>query len=162
MKNWPLILIIVIVILFIGSYFAFNNEEGMSLERICYTRESDGAKICIKGDSSCTFYPDGTTKCTQGKRVCSEFTNCASCTDPNNKPLGGSCYWNNIESKCGSKLQQGYSPSCIKPVVGWLNSYMPQYNTPQYNNTPQSYIPIVSLLPTTGLTNAAPINSYLL
>ena len=147
MKNWPLILIIVIVILFIGSYFAFNNEEGMSLERICYTRESDGAKICIKGDSSCTFYPDGTTKCTQGKRVCSQFTNCASCTDPNGKPLGGSCYWNNTLRKCGSKLQQGYSPNCRKPVA---------------NGQMYSYVPVISLLPTTALTNAAPINSYLL
>ena len=160
MKNWFLILI-VIVILLGGSYSAFNNNEGMSLERICYTRESDGAKICMKGDSSCTYFPDGTTKCTQGKLECNQFTNCPSCTDRNNKPLGGRCYWNYDQSKCSSKLEQGYSPNCGNPVNQQMYSGQ-MYSGEMYSGQMYSFVPVISLLPTTTLSNAAPINSYLL
>ena len=142
-KNW--ILILIIVVLLGGGLLALNNYEGMSLERLCYTRESDGAKICTKGNSSCTYFPDGSSKCTQGKRECNQFTNCDSCTDPNNKPLGGRCYWNNNQSKCGPKLGKGYLPYCMKPVS---------------NSQINSYVPVISLLPTTTLTNAAQSNYY--
>lgn len=145
-KNW--LLIFIIVLLFIGSVFAVN-DEGMSLERLCYVRESDGAKICMKGDSSCTYFSDGTSKCTQGKNVCSQFTSCAECTDKNAKPLGGTCYWNNSENKCGSTLETGYSPFCKNPNTNT--------NTNQMNN---SYIPVISLLPTNSFSNAAPSNYY--
>jgi hypothetical protein len=137
--------ILIVFILIIGSYFVIN-KEGMSLERLCYNRESDGAKICIKGDSSCTYFPDGTSKCTQGKRDCSEFTNCSDCTDKNNK--GGSCYWNPFKSVCGSSLEKGFSPFCKNPY--------------QNNNKMQTplYVPIITLLPTSTLANAAPINQF--
>jgi hypothetical protein len=141
-KNW--FLIFILFILLGGGYFAFNNNEGMSLERLCYTRESDGAKICTKGDTSCIYFPDGTSKCTQGKRTCSQFTSCAECTDKNTKPFGSRCYWNNSESKCGSKLKKGYSPFCKNKNISQINSY----------------VPVISLLPTTSLSNAAPANYY--
>lgn len=143
-KNWLYILIVLLLI--IGSYFALN-KEGMSLERICYNRESDGAKICVKGDSSCTYFPDGTSKCTQGKRVCSQFTNCSECTDTNNKPLGGRCFWNPSKNTCGSRLEKGFTPLCKNKNNGKMA---------------QTYLPVVTLLPTSSLTNAAPINSFLL
>lgn len=137
--------ILIVLLFIIGSYFVLN-KEGMSLESVCYYRKSDGAKICVKGDSSCTYYPDGTTKCTQGKRVCSQFTNCGDCTDTNNKPLGGRCFWNPKQSICSSRLEKGFLPSCrIQPQM-----------------QRQAYVPVITLLPTTTLTNAAPLNSYLL
>jgi len=142
-KNW--ICIFILVILLGGGYFAFNNNEGMSLERLCYTRESDGAKICTKGDTSCIYFSDGSSKCTQGKNVCNEFTSCAECTDKNAKPLGGRCFWNSSINKCSSKLEKGYSPFCK------------QQNT----NKVYSYVPVISLLQTNALSyNAAPANYY--
>jgi hypothetical protein len=143
-KNWLWILIVLLLI--IGSYFALN-KEGMSLESVCYNRESDGAKICTKGDSSCTYFPDGTSKCTQGKRVCSQFTNCDECTDTNNKPLGGRCFWNPTKSICGSRLEKGFLPSCKNKT----------------KMQTQTYVPVITLLPTSTLADAAaPINSFLL
>ena len=145
------VLIFIILILIIGGVYAVN-IEGMSLERLCYNRESDGAKICVKGDSSCTYFPDGTTTCTQGKKVCNQFTNCAECTDKNNKPLEGSCYWNPSKSICGSRLVKGFMPFCRNQ------------NQNQNNGTMgQMYVPVVTLLPTSTLASAAaPLNSYLI
>ena len=142
-KNW--IWIFIIVILLSGGYFAFSNSEGMTLERLCYIRESDGAKICIKGETSCIYFSDGSSKCSQGKNYCNELTSCAECTDKNAKPLGGNCFWNNDMKKCGSELETGYSPFCENK-----NTYDKTY----------SYIPIISLLPTSSLLNSAPANYY--
>ena len=141
-KSW--ICIFILGILLIGSYFAMNNNEGMSLERLCYTRETDGAKICVKGETSCIYFSDGTKNCTQGKNYCNQFTSCEECNDKNAKPLGDRCYWNNSENKCGSKLEKGYSPFCKKQNTG--ESY--------------SYIPVISLIPTSSLSNSAPANYY--
>lgn len=146
MLNKNFIWILIIVILLGGGYFAFNNNEGMSLERLCYTRESDGAKICTKGDTSCIYFSDGSSKCTQGKRTCDQFTSCAECTDKNTKQFGSDCYWNNAESKCGPKLEKGYSPFCK--------------NKNKNNDEKMSYIPVISLLPTSSLSNSAPSNYY--
>jgi len=137
-KNW--IWIFILVILLGGGYFALNNEEGMSLERLCYTRETDGARICVKGESSCTYFSDGTSKCTQGKNVCSNFTSCAECNDKNTMPLGGRCFWNSVTNTCSSKLEKDSSPSCNKNI-----GQMP------------AYLPVISLIPTTSLSNSAPI-----
>jgi hypothetical protein len=146
--------IFIILILIIGGFYAINNAEGMALERLCYNRESDGAKICVKGDSSCTYFPDGTSKCTQGKKDCNQYTNCADCTDKNNKPLGGRCYWNSSKNICGSRLEKGFTPFCRN-----------QTQTQMQNNGSmgQTYLPVVTLLPTSTLANgAASLNSYLL
>jgi hypothetical protein len=154
-KNW--IWIFIIVILLSGGYFAFNNNEGMSLERLCYVRKSDGANICVQGDTSCTYFPDGSSKCTQPKRTCSQFSRCDECTDKNTKPIGSPCFWNNNERKCGSKLEKGYSDSC-KNInnSGMSNSGMS--NSGMSNSGMNTYIPLISFIPTTSLSNAAPLN----
>ena len=145
-KNWFWILLILIILF--GGYFAFNNNEGMTLERLCYTRESDGARICVKGETSCTYFSDGSSKCTQGKNICNQFTSCASCTDKNAKPLGGRCYWNNSKNTCSSKLEEGSLPYCMNPNMNQKIGIAP------------AYLPVITLLPTTAFSNASPINSY--
>ena len=154
MLNKNLIWIFIIVILLGGGYFAFNNSEGMSLERLCYVRKFDGAKICVKGDTSCTYFSDGSSRCTQAKRTCSQFTRCDKCTDKNTKPIGRPCFWNNNERKCGSKLEKGYSSSCKNINNGRIN------NGRINNGRINSYVPVISFLPTTSLSNAAPANYY--
>jgi hypothetical protein len=156
-KNW--IWIFIIVILLSGGYFAFNNNEGMSLERLCFVRKSDGVKICVKGDTSCTYFPDGSSKCTQANRKCNQFTTCASCVDKDTKPVGAKCFWNNNERKCGSKLENGYSDSCKNINNGRMNNG--RMNNGRMNNgNKNSYVPVISFLPTTSLLNAAPANYY--
>ena len=147
----------IIVILLVGGYFAINNE-GMSLERLCYTRESDGTKICIKGDTTCTYLKDGTTNCTSKKNACSLFTNCDECTDKN-ALFGGRCYWNRVEKKCSSELKNGYSPFCNGRRYNYdmPNDKMTKHYMQNYDMQ-NSYIPVISLLPTTSFLNAATIN----